>query len=399
MLFETLSLQGFLSFGSDPAEIELRPLNVVIGPNGSGKSNLIEALSVLRAVPTDLPLPIRNGGGVRDWLWNGPHPASEARLEVAICPGRLTSFPKQNPTIRYSLGFGVEGTRLNVVDERLENTTAQGYKGKPYFYFGYENGRPMLNVRPKPEDQVQKRYLERAELDPTQSIIKQRRDPESYPELSRLGDLLRGIRIYRDWSFGPTSKLREACRSDVDTSDLSETLDNLPARLLTLKLDSATEKRIQGLLRTLGDDYEDFKIATEGGLLQLYVQIGGRNVAARRLSDGTLRFLCLLAILVDPEPPPLIAIEEPELGLHPDMFPTIRDLLLDASSRTQLVVTTHSTQLVDALTDHAECVMVAERREGVTSISRLEQPEVDRRKSQGGLARLWMSGQLGGTRW
>jgi predicted ATPase len=68
---ERISLEGFLSFGADTATIELRPLNVLIGPNGAGKSNFVEALSVLRAVPRDLPLPIREGGGVRDWLWQG----------------------------------------------------------------------------------------------------------------------------------------------------------------------------------------------------------------------------------------------------------------------------------------------------------------------------------------
>ena len=68
-LLKAISLEGFLSFGHGTEGFPLEPLNVVIGPNGSGKSNLVEALSILRAVPRDLPRPIRQGGRVRDWLW------------------------------------------------------------------------------------------------------------------------------------------------------------------------------------------------------------------------------------------------------------------------------------------------------------------------------------------
>jgi predicted ATPase len=74
-LLGSIQLQGFLSFGPTSEAIPLTGLNILIGPNGSGKSNLVEALSVLRAVPKDLPLPIRAGGGVKDWLWQGATPA------------------------------------------------------------------------------------------------------------------------------------------------------------------------------------------------------------------------------------------------------------------------------------------------------------------------------------
>jgi len=77
-----------------------------------------------------------------------------------------------------------------------------------------------------------------------------------------------------------------------------------------------------------------------------------------RLSDGTLRYLCLLTILCHPAPPPLICIEEPELGLHPDILPEVAKMLVDAASRTQLIVTTHSDILVDCLSDHPEAIVV-----------------------------------------
>ena len=70
-LIKSIKLQNFLSFGSEAEEIELKSLNVLIGPNASGKSNLIEAIGFLRASPIDLALPIRDGGGVIEWLWKG----------------------------------------------------------------------------------------------------------------------------------------------------------------------------------------------------------------------------------------------------------------------------------------------------------------------------------------
>ena len=87
---------------------------------------------------------------------------------------------------------------------------------KPYFYFGYENGRPTLNVKSSNQSTIE-RHLERADIDPEQSILAQRRDPDTYPELSRIADLLRQILIYRSWQFGPDAMVRGSCRADVRT--------------------------------------------------------------------------------------------------------------------------------------------------------------------------------------
>ena len=101
----------------------------------------------------------------------------------------------------------------------------------------------------------------------------------------------------------------------------------------------------------------------------------GRQIPAERLSDGTLRYLSLLTVLLDPDPPPLIGIEEPELGLHPDIVFELAKLLVEASERTQLVVTTHSHTLVDALTDHPTSVVACDKHEGQTWFKRAD-PEV-----------------------
>lgn len=196
---------------------------------------------------------------------------------------------------------------------------------------------------------------------------------------------------------GPGSPLRLACRADVPTQRLSEALDNLPARLAVLKRDPAVKVALRVKLDEVSPGFDDVEIVPEGGVLQLYLQDGDRMISSHRLSDGTLRYLMLLAILLDPTPPPLVLIEEPELSLHPDVLPTLRDLLLEAGQRTQLVVTTQSPAFLDAWTDHSSAVVVCERHEGRTSMTRVDPSQL---ADDGvGLGTRWMRGEIGGTRW
>lgn len=385
--FKDITLEGFLSFGPGASTIPLRSLNVLIGPNGSGKSNLVEAFSVLRAVPRDLPLPIRKGGGVREWLWGGPPCAKRARISVTLGEGHVARFKKGNPQVRYELVFGEQGGAFVVLDERLENDRPAPGEAEPYFYFKYQRGRPVLNAN------AGVRKLRREEVDPTQSILSQRKDSDSYPEITRLASALGQIRIYRSWSFGPDAVVRESSRADERNDRLSEAFDNLAGRLAVLKRDPAVKKRLLSCVHDLAPGFEDIEIVPEGGRLQLYLTEGSRNTPANRLSDGTLRFLCLAAILLDPSPPPFVVIEEPELGLHPDTFPVLHELLMDASERCQLLVTTHSVSLVDTFTDQAEMVLAVDKREGATVISNVEPAAGE------ALSSRWLSGRIGGTRW
>ena len=84
MLIRRIKLRNLLSFGPDVQDLELAPLNVLIGPNGSGKSNLIEAFGLMQAAPTDLPKPIRRGGGIVNWLWKHNPKESIVDLESVI---------------------------------------------------------------------------------------------------------------------------------------------------------------------------------------------------------------------------------------------------------------------------------------------------------------------------
>ena len=139
-------------------------------------------------------------------------------------------------------------------------------------------------------------------------------------------------------------------------------------------------------------EIEDFHVRIEGGWVQLYLEEGRFSIPATRLSDGTLRYLSLLAILCHPSPPPLICIEEPELGLHPDALPELATLMLSASERTQIIATTHSEILVDELTEIPESVLVCEKREGQTQVSRLNRPDLAQWLEKYRLGQLWLRG-------
>jgi len=392
MLIKALKLDNFLGFGEMPVPVDLRALNVVIGPNGSGKSNLIEALDLLRSAPSNserlnLLAAIREGGGTSDWLWKGAAKPTRAIIDAVI------DNPKKRSDLRYVLSFSEVGQRFEIVDERIENKDALEGHDKPYFYYQLQQGRGVLNVAGGP------RTLQREQIDPTASILSQRNDPDQYPELAYLAERFSKIRIYREWSFGRQSIARGPQRTDLPNERLEHDASNLALVLNRLRREPTVKKGLLEALRAVYDGIDDFDLQIEGNTVQVFFQEGPFTVPATRLSDGTIRYLCLLAILLHPDPGPLVCIEEPELGLHPDVLPTLAALLIAASERTQLIVTTHSEVLVDALTETPECVLVMGRSERGSTLTRLKSEELAPWLKKYRLGQLWTRGDIGGTRW
>ena len=406
---QALRLQNFLSYGAEDQEIKLQPLNVLIGLNASGKSNLIETLGLLQATSGDLAQFIRAGGGVSEWLWKGAKSIPIAKIEATVnYPAGYVSPPEGPIPLRYQLLFTAVGQRLELVDEAVENDRKNNPReADVYFYYRYQRGRPVLNVKAAAEEQSDayakrpQRTLHREALSPDQSILSQRKDPDQYPELTYLGNQFSKMRFFREWNQGRNTAPRRPQDTVLPEDFLSENADNLGLVLNDLQHHPETWQRVIENLRKFYArvDYLSFKI--HGGTLQIFVHEKGLNqpIPAMRLSDGTLRYLGLLAVLCHPTPPPLICIEEPEIGLHPDILPTIADMLVEASQRTQLVVTTHSDALVSALTDHPESVLICEHDEDGSRVRRLEREPLEEWLEKYSLGELWRMGELGGTRW
>lgn len=402
-LIRSIKLENFLSYGSPGTEISLDPLNVLIGPNASGKSNLIEALALLRATPRDLTAPIREGGGVAEWLWKGSTRKSPVTsIEVTV------DYPDGLMPLRHRLAFTAVGQRFELTDEVVENEGPQsGHEDDVYFFYRYQNGHPALNVRTVVSDPAGSgtgrahRGLQREELAPDQSVLSQRKDPDQYPEITYLAEQFAKIRLYREWNMGRYTAPRVPQQTDLPEDFLTEDGGNLGLVVNDLQHRSGTKRLLIERLRTFYDGVEDLTTKIHGGTVQLFLHEKGlkQPIPATRLSDGILRYLSLLTILLHPTPPPLVCIEEPELGLHPDVLPTVAEMLVEASHRTQLVVTTHSDALVSALTETPETVLVCERDEDGTRLRRLDRERLKKWLDDYSLGDLWRMGEIGGTRW
>lgn len=387
MLIHSIGLSHFLSFGASSAAVPLKPLNVIIGTNGAGKSNLLEAIALLQSTPDQLLKPIREGGGVRDWLYKGGSGTPVACLDVVL------NNPVGRQPLRYHLEFTEVGQRFQIVDERIENEVPFRGNDRPYFYYQFNGGHPLLNVK------NESRALRREDIDLERSILSQRRDPDQYPEVTYLGQTLSRIRLYREWSFGRYTPPRLPQKADLPNDHLESDGSNLGLVLNRLRRAPAVKRRLLDALQVLYDGIDDYDVQIEGGTVQVFLQEGHVTIPATRLSDGTLRYLSLLAVLCHPNPPPLICIEEPELGLHPDVLPTVAELLKETATRTQLIVTTHSDVLVDAMTDQPESVLVAEKSTDGTILTRLDADTLKPWLANYRLGQLWTRGDIGGTRW
>jgi predicted ATPase len=387
VLLKSIKLTNFLSFGPSSETIEMKPLNIVIGPNGSGKSNLIEAIELIRAAPKDLLTPIRDGGGVRDWIWKGATNPATAEIDAVF------QNPNGSTNIRYLLRFREVAQRFEIVDEKIQSETPIGQNDNVYIYYKFEKGHGVLNINGK------KRRLQQEEIDPSDSILSQRKDPDQYPELTYLGNTFSKFRLYREWTFGRYTAPRMPQKSDLPNEFLEPNASNLGLVLNRLRGDPSVKRQILDALQALYEGIDDYDIQIEGGTVQVFFHEGDFTVPATRLSDGTLRYLCLLAILCHPKPPPLVCIEEPELGLHPDILPKLAELLKEAAKRTQLIVTTHSDVLVDAMTDTPDSILVAEKTSGGTTLTRLNAEKLKPWLENYRLGQLWTRGDIGGTRW
>jgi predicted ATPase len=397
-IINSLRVKNLLSFG-ETQDILLKPLNVLIGPNGSGKSNLIEAIILLQAAAKDFSIPFAQGGGINEWLWKGANQPVTAEMEALI------NYPESDMPLRYKINFSRVGYRVELIDEAVENEKPRYGERDVYFFYRYQNGKPVFNFRSESDEPGgigrgrQQRLLRREDLDPGQSVLSQRKDPDHYPEITYLGELFSKFRFYRDWILGRHNPARSPQPPDLEENYVWENGRNLAVVMNNLINNPGIKRLLLEKLKIFNDYFEDITTGISGGSVLLYLHERGLNesIPATRLSDGTLHYLCLIAMLCHPSPPPLICIEEPELGLHPDILPTIADLLVEASQRSQIIVTTHSDVLISALTDYPESVLVCERDISGTQLRRLEKEQLEEWLQKYRLGELWRMGEIGGN--
>ena len=377
MLIERLRVQGLLSFGPDGIDLPLEPLNVLIGPNGSGKSNLLQVLGLLRTAA---------GGDIalidgRNWdklLWHGPpHVSDDAPAKARVVAN--VKLPEVERQWEYHLELfpstGALVKQFVPMAGKSGLTTLHRLYGDIRLYSNWAFG-SLASIRDGQGPPVELSWPSDEEDSGSTSVAGQ-------------GN---GFRYKRDL-YNPI-----ASWPYEDDKWLTETAGNLPSVILRFSSD-----RRAALGKYLSKLYDGIVGITtpliDGKVSVVIEESGGRQISAERLSDGTLRYLSLLTVLLDPDPPPLIAIEEPELGLHPDIVFELAKLLVEASERTQLVVTTHSHTLVDALTDHPTSVVACDKHEGQTWFKRADPEALEAWLDEHSLGRVWSMGGIGGNRW
>ena len=389
---QQLRLDAFLSFAPGSAAFALEPLNVLIGPNGSGKSNLIEAVELLHATPTGFAAAIRDGGFADEWLWKG----SDRQEPTATIDAVLEAGTPTRRRIRYRLDFAAVGQRVEVLDEAIEETEAQPGESDVYYYYRFQRGIPVIKVRdPSGEENPVRRFLRREALMPDESVLAQRQDPDLYPELTWVGKHFGAMQTFREWTFGRYTTLRQPQPADLPEDRLLPDARNLA--LVLNQIEHRDGRRLDDLLTRFFPRYERMSTRVSGGTVQFYLHETGFRapIPATRLSDGTIRFIAILATLLSPSPPPLVCIEEPELGLHPDAVALLADLLVEASARMQLIVTTHSDALISELTNQPEAVITCERPGEGTVLRRLDRESLHGWLDDYRLGDLWRMGELG----
>jgi predicted ATPase len=395
-MISSISIQGFKSYKS-LKDFPLRPLNVLIGPNRSGKTNFLDFWDLLsQAGKQQLSNAINKRGGIGSVVsWD-----QNTALSFELHFEARGTFLQENG-ISYETAITKQQLSYAVTRERLLKKPQK--KGVPTSLLIAGTGSILLynhlTARNEPQD---------SQLDSSELAITQIRDAVAYPTSDKLRRYLANITVHRPFNTSDDAPIRNAQLVGVREPDIPPTRlarggDNLTNVLYFLHNEPKYQDYYEEFLATLQRGFPSFEQLVfpadvgQGKTIMAWKDrnVPRRAITANLLSDGTLCFMCLLAALYDPEPPPLLCIDEPEVSLHPQLVRLFASVLEEASDRMQIVVATHSPELISAL-QNADDVIVAEAEEGWSSLRRLSQKELQHWLQEYSLGELWESGEIGG---
>ena len=359
---DRVSLEGFKTIAAMES-FPLGPLTVLIGPNGVGKSNFISFFRMIGhalADPDNFPSYVSGQGGASKLLRNGPRQTSLIRSEITLA----------SPLGEDKYAFALTHSR----DDRFiftEEAYSFGFIGLPnhlpWFSFGEGNEEPRLPRTPT-------------------------------PTAIAISSVLKSVSVFQFHDTSSSSPIRNRCNLNDDHM-LKEDGGNLPAILWRMKQsDPGRYQRILGTLRLILPYISDFQLEPTGSTLLLrWTERGSDEVfTVSQASDGMLRILALVTLLLQRQEdlPHLLILDEPELGLHPYALNIIGGLIDAASSRSQVMVATQSSGLVDCF--EPENVVIVERTEIGSDFSRLSSGELEAWLEDYSLSELWEKNVLGG---
>jgi predicted ATPase len=354
-----ITIEGYKSIRT--AKVSLGAVNVLVGANGAGKSNFIAVLDLLgRIVDGRLAFEVGVRGGASALLYAGNNGTNRIRLHIEA----EAESPESENAYEAVL---VPGSNDELIFEReiIYFRDTSRFSSPYNESFGGGHRESKLDASPHVGSYVQ--------------------------------SMLRGCRVFhfQDTSRdAPVKRLGWAASND----ELLPDAENLAAFLLRLReREPGHYRRIRSAVQLNAPFFRDFFLTEEdSGKIRLrWTQADVESIfPAEALSDGTLRYICLATLLLQPYPPALIALDEPELGLHPFAITQLADLIRSASTRTQVVIATQSVTLLDQFEPND--LVVVNRTEGSSTFERPDMVRLREWLEEYSLGELWQKNILGG---
>jgi predicted ATPase len=328
--------------------LPIEACSVFVGSNGVGKTNLYKALGLLQcAAEGTITRAIAEEGGVESVLWAGTRRrGNPVRLVLEAHFGEVELAAGAGPSHAYEIEIGLPGPvdaafsiEPLVKAERL--TIRQGRREVVMM----ERKGPLVTLR----NETGAREGHKNAVLPSETALGAFRDGARYPELEAVRRELLDWRLYHDFRTDAGSPMRQPCHA-ITTPTLSQDGHDLAAVLATLfviRQDTAE------LANAIDDAFPGAQLhaGEEGSWCRLSLKFPDmpRAFGAHELSDGTLKYLCLLGALMGYRLPSLIALNEPEASLHPSLLPPLARLIGWSTRSTRIWIVTHSDALADAL--------------------------------------------------
>ena len=342
----SVGIRGYRSIRHLTMPIEA--CSVFVGSNGVGKTNLYNALSKLQAAAEGrISHAIAGEGGIESVLWAGPRQRGRpARLVLRAEFAELEFGGPDGVGFTYEVELGLPrptdaafSIEPLIKVERLSSSHSQ----KPTLMM--ERKGPAVTLR----DELGKRVSYGDAVLPSETALAAFRDAVRYPELEAVRREMLDWRFYHDFRTDSGSPIRSPCNA-ITTPTLAPDGHNLAAVLATLfqirqdtsEIEAAIDDAFPGSRLWAGDVGSSCRF-------ELTFPDMPRPFQPHELSDGTLKYLCLLGTLMGYRLPALVAINEPEASLHPDLLEPLARLIARSAYRTQIWVVTHSDLLSSAL--------------------------------------------------
>ena len=384
-MIEKVSIKNYKSIQSLP-DFELKPVNVLIGANNSGKSNFLDVFAFLRdSLQDDIS---QDNHGNKATGWRGALEKRGGGESVCFNKEQYFQISCLSHPFQYSLEIALDqfGHYYQIRDEQLTVVDAEKK------FFARQNG--MLTIYDE-----NGKSLGASARDERTSLGEFLRSNRGDRQALNFAMKLSEIKIYDRIHTEIGSPIRTPKVSKGETI-LAEDGENLAGVLHQLsETYPSFREELDSLLKILFGDFAriSFPHNQRGEILIRWEDKNGRVANLSQLSDGTLKFLCLIAILKNPNSSALIGIDEVDASLHPRMQEIVANMIAEASKRTQLIVTTHNPDFVSMFSP--EQVVILQKYKGMTEMRRFsDKGALDSWLQDFTTRELWLMGELE-SRW